>query len=159
MAQRPRVLTPEISARHRFGALVREWRQRRRLSQARLGVLMHVSADLVGKVEKAVRWPSRQFAADCDAALDTGGALVRLLPQVQVERTRHQHAPSTCGPAQGQARLLGPPVISDPINARIIHMRRRQAGNKRPVRLWRSCRQAVRRGSSTTLVTHPPTEW
>lgn len=88
MPQRPRTLTPEASPQHLFGALLRGWRQRRKLSQAQLGALVYVSGDLVAKVEKALRWPSKEFASRCDAALNTGGVLMDLLPLVDRERRR-----------------------------------------------------------------------
>ncbi|MBO0868125.1 MAG: helix-turn-helix domain-containing protein, partial [Micromonosporaceae bacterium] len=57
MAQAPRSLDPGRSARHQFGAELRRLRLARGLSQAGLARLVHVSPDLVAKVEKAERWP------------------------------------------------------------------------------------------------------
>jgi len=85
MAQVPRDLTPEASARHFFGAELRYWRQLRGWSQVALGAAVHASGDLVGKVEKAERSASADFAARCDRALDTGGVLARLWPLVERE--------------------------------------------------------------------------
>ncbi|MGC9667702.1 helix-turn-helix domain-containing protein [Planosporangium sp. 12N6] len=90
MGQSPRVLNPHVSARHRFGAELRRWRERRGLSQAQLGDRLHVSADLIGKVEKAMRWPSSEFAQACDAVLDSGGALAALMPAVEEQRHRQR---------------------------------------------------------------------
>jgi hypothetical protein len=44
---------------------------------------LHVSGDLIGKIEKAARWPSRDLAHGIDQALETGGELAGLWPQVQ----------------------------------------------------------------------------
>ncbi|MGC9667687.1 helix-turn-helix domain-containing protein [Planosporangium sp. 12N6] len=90
MAQTPRQLSPHTSARHYFGAQLRSWRERRGWSQAQLGERLHVSADLVAKVEKALRWPTTTFTTDCDTALDTCGALARLLPLVELERKQER---------------------------------------------------------------------
>jgi transcriptional regulator with XRE-family HTH domain len=90
MAQRLRPLTPDASPHHHFGALLRECRQRRQLSQAQLAALIHVSPDLIAKVEKASRWPANHFATLCDAALDTGGVLTDLMPVLDQERRRRR---------------------------------------------------------------------
>ncbi|MET7952229.1 helix-turn-helix transcriptional regulator [Micromonospora sp. NPDC005324] len=90
MAQTPRELAPHTSAKHYFGAQLRTWRERRLWSQARLGEHLHVSADLIAKVEKALRWPSPEFAAACDSALVTGGALAEFLPLVDLERCQER---------------------------------------------------------------------
>ena len=68
-----------------FGAELRYWRQCRRLSQRELGLLINTSGDLIGKVEKALRWPSKGLANSCDSALATGGILARLWPLVARE--------------------------------------------------------------------------
>ncbi|NRQ37982.1 helix-turn-helix domain-containing protein [Nonomuraea sp. NN258] len=88
MGQRPRDLEAHLSARHFFGAELRHWRERRELSQDRLGHLLHVSGDEIAKVEKAARWPTPSLAAACDQALDTDGIFGRLIPLVQHERGR-----------------------------------------------------------------------
>ena len=86
VAQAPRPLSPGESPRHFFGAELRFWRERREMSQDDLGKLVHVSGDLLSRIEKAERWPPPGFAEDCDAALNTEGALARVWPLV--ERTR-----------------------------------------------------------------------
>lgn len=86
MGQAPRELTPWRSAVHFFGAQVRRWRTLRRLSQATLGTKTHDSSALIGKIEKGERYPSLALARRLDEALDTGGALERLWPQVERER-------------------------------------------------------------------------
>ncbi len=86
MGQEPRSLAPYLSARHFFGAELRHWREQRGLSQDQLGRAVHVSGDLIGKVEKATRWPPGGLAKACDSALGTDGALQRLWPLVEGQR-------------------------------------------------------------------------
>jgi len=88
MGQTARRLTPEVSARQRFGAELRRRRLARGLSQDSLGRLVHVSGDLLAKLEKAQRWPAHDVAARCDAILQAGGALMQMLPAVDTERAR-----------------------------------------------------------------------
>lgn len=85
MGQEPRQLAPTESAKQFFGAELRYWRETRQLSQSRLGDLTHHSRSLIGKVEKAERWPSLDLAQRADIALATGGALQRLWPSVERE--------------------------------------------------------------------------
>ena len=59
MAQRPRQLQPYASADAYFGAQLRSWRIRAGLSQADLARQVHVSGDLIGKIEKAQRRVTR----------------------------------------------------------------------------------------------------
>ena len=92
MSQAPKSLNPDLSARDRFGAELRSWRQRAGLSQAALARLVHVHPDLIAKVEKAVRRPSRDLAADCDAALGAGGSLLGLWAPAAADAKR-PHAP------------------------------------------------------------------
>jgi hypothetical protein len=58
LGQTPRELTPDVSARHAFGAELRRWRGLRALSQDGLGRLVLHSGDMISKVEKAARWPT-----------------------------------------------------------------------------------------------------
>lgn len=95
MPQKPKRLEPQLSARNRFGAELRAWREHRDLSQAKLARLVHVHPDLIAKVEKAARWPSRELAGYCDAVLCAGGILVGLWPAVEAERTRPDRPWST----------------------------------------------------------------
>lgn len=82
MAQLARELTPTRSVADALGAELRRLRQIRGLSQAGLGALMHHSGALVGKIEKAQRFPSAEFCELADVALDTGGTLARMRPDV-----------------------------------------------------------------------------
>ncbi|WP_435125395.1 helix-turn-helix domain-containing protein [Micromonospora tulbaghiae] len=104
MAQTPRQLTPHRSSLHGFGAALRQWRERRGLSQRALGSLVHVSGDLIGKVEKAERWPSARFIESCERALEAGGELVCLLPGLESERRLASIGYRFGGGAEGQLR-------------------------------------------------------
>ncbi|MYS83180.1 helix-turn-helix domain-containing protein [Streptomyces sp. SID5474] len=72
-----RPLDGSRSPRHHLGAELRHWRKRARLTQDAIGASVHVSGDLIGKIEKAERRCDGDLAARLDAALDTGGVLVR----------------------------------------------------------------------------------
>ncbi|MEO3771362.1 helix-turn-helix transcriptional regulator [Micromonospora sp. B9E7] len=100
MGQTPRELEPSLSERHFFGAELRRLRERANLSQARLGIMIRFSADLVRRVETADRFPSREFVEACDKALVTGGSLMRLLPLLDKNRTS-DGKPSAPSPADG----------------------------------------------------------
>ncbi len=76
MGQVERVLRPDGSSLERFGFELRRWRKRAGLSQARLAALVHVSADLVQKIEVGKRRPSYELARDSDALLGARGGLV-----------------------------------------------------------------------------------
>ena len=85
MPQRPKDLSPARSPRHWFGAELRHWRLRRGLSQEALGLLVHVSPAMIGKIEKAERACGPELAAALDSALDTGGVLERAAALVQAD--------------------------------------------------------------------------
>ncbi|MET9318319.1 helix-turn-helix transcriptional regulator [Kribbella sp. NPDC003505] len=61
VALAPSSLSPQLSARQGLRRAVRELRTWRGLSQADLGALVFVSKDQIGKVEKALRWPSPEL--------------------------------------------------------------------------------------------------
>jgi len=88
VAQRPADLTPLMSAQHFFGAELRHWRNVRGVSLASLGGIVHVTGGLIGKIEKAERWPHEDLVKRCDAALDTGGVLCRLHGLADHQRRR-----------------------------------------------------------------------
>lgn len=75
------------SMQHYFGAELRYWRHQRRLSLAQLGRTLYVSADLIGKVEKAQRWPRAALVNECEAVLGSGGILPRLYALAADERS------------------------------------------------------------------------
>lgn len=78
MPQRPRDLDPSSSPAALFGAGLRQLRTRAGLSQAMLGRSVHISGDLVAKMEKAERRPLADVVARLDGALGAGGDLVHL---------------------------------------------------------------------------------
>jgi transcriptional regulator with XRE-family HTH domain/tetratricopeptide (TPR) repeat protein len=93
MPQRPKDLSPALSPRHWFGAELRHWRTRRGLSQEALGLLVHLSAGMIGKIEKAERTCDLELAIALDAALDTGGVLERAATLVRADAdNRHADA-------------------------------------------------------------------
>lgn len=98
MAQAPKALRPELSLRHRFGAELRRRRRDRGVSLAGLGKLVHLSGDLLGKVEKAERWPTEVLAQRCDDALAADGVLTMLWRQVQAQREEEKQVPVRVDP-------------------------------------------------------------
>lgn len=88
MSRPERMLNPDRSALDRFGYELRKWRKEQRLSQDRLGALVHVSGDLIYRIELGDRHPSRDFAIRCDQALKTRDVLARLWDDVDAERSR-----------------------------------------------------------------------
>lgn len=92
MARMERQLRPDRSALDKFGFELREWRKARGLSQARLGAKVHVSADLIYRVESGTRKPSRDLAERCDRILRARGALLRHWDEVTREAEQRRHA-------------------------------------------------------------------
>ena len=93
MAQSPRPLSRQASVRDAFGAAVRDLRGRRGLSQADLGSLVFVSKDQIGKIEKALRWPTAELIADLDRELGAAGLLQAFEPNLRSQRRIAQPAP------------------------------------------------------------------
>jgi transcriptional regulator with XRE-family HTH domain len=85
MPQAPKPLDPSLSTRHRFGAELRRWRELRGLSQAALARLVHVSPDLIAKIEKADRRPTQSLANACDRLLSADGSLASIWPEIERE--------------------------------------------------------------------------
>jgi hypothetical protein len=56
------------------------------MSLATLGHTVHVAGSLLGKVEKADRWPGADLIRRCDMALDGAGVLCRLYELAEHER-------------------------------------------------------------------------
>ncbi|MGH3721835.1 MAG: helix-turn-helix domain-containing protein [Pseudonocardiaceae bacterium] len=111
MGQVPRELTPLESVLHFFGAQLRYWRTLRGLSQVALGRRTHDSGALIGKIEKGERSPSLALARRLDTALDTGGALERLWPQLERDRPTRDapdDAPASDGSDAGDVGLAWP---------------------------------------------------
>ncbi|QMU75700.1 helix-turn-helix domain-containing protein [Streptacidiphilus sp. PB12-B1b] len=88
MPFKAREIDPAGSARARLGARLRRLRTEHGISQARLGLLIHSSADQVRRVEATERIPSWEFVVACDRALRADGALTSLWPAVAAERER-----------------------------------------------------------------------
>jgi transcriptional regulator with XRE-family HTH domain len=61
---------------HRFGYELRKWRKARGLSQDKLGVLTHVSGDLIYRIELGDRKATRDLVERCEHALSAEGALL-----------------------------------------------------------------------------------
>jgi transcriptional regulator with XRE-family HTH domain len=78
MTPSPRPLQPYASASSFFGSRLRELRADRGLSQDRLAACVHVSGDLISKVERAVRRPQADLVKQLDVALAADGELLAL---------------------------------------------------------------------------------
>lgn len=89
MGQRPAALTPDRSPRHFWGAELRRTREERNLSCARLGALVHRNASHIAHTERGERVIPREFAEDCDSALNAAGALVRLHDRLFASTSSH----------------------------------------------------------------------
>ncbi|ARZ66731.1 hypothetical protein SMD11_1067 [Streptomyces albireticuli] len=63
----------------------------RRLTQTRLGHLVHVSGNQIGKIEKGERLCRKPLARLLDAALDTGGILEWMCPYAEAEADNERH--------------------------------------------------------------------
>ena len=75
VANRLRTLDPNASPAALFGAELRALRLRRGIALAGLGRLVHVSGDLLGKIEKADRRPQSDLIDRLDTALEADGRL------------------------------------------------------------------------------------
>jgi tetratricopeptide (TPR) repeat protein len=78
VGQPQKALTPGQGPAHLWGFELREWRNRRGLSQADLGAQIHCDPGYIHKIEHAKRKIPLAFAEACDQALNAEGALVRL---------------------------------------------------------------------------------
>ena len=79
MPQQPRHLDPWVSSIAYFGAELRALRTRHGLSQAQLGRAVHISGDLIAKIEKGQRRPSTDLIHRLDHKLGAHGSLTRLI--------------------------------------------------------------------------------
>ena len=93
MGRRRRVLTPERSAVHRWGAELRARRDERGLSLAGLGRAARYDASYLGRVERGEQFATLAVAQACDLVLGAGGELVRSWQAADRER-RHADGPS-----------------------------------------------------------------
>jgi hypothetical protein len=89
MGRQRRVLTPDRSAIHRWGAQLRARRDERGLSLAALG-----------RLERGDQFATLPVAQACDRALDASGELVRLWHDADRERRQAQE-PGAAGEAAG----------------------------------------------------------
>ncbi|MFB9253452.1 Scr1 family TA system antitoxin-like transcriptional regulator [Sphaerisporangium melleum] len=76
----PAELHPNAGPLAFFGSELRRYRQKVDMSQEDLADKINFSASLVGFVERAKRFPSRDFVERCDEALALNGDLIRLWP-------------------------------------------------------------------------------
>ena len=88
MGRQRRVLTPDRSAVHRFGAELRALRDERRLSLAALGRQTAYDASYLARLERGDQFATLAVAQACDQALGAGGVLVRLWEAADRERRR-----------------------------------------------------------------------
>jgi ribosome-binding protein aMBF1 (putative translation factor) len=86
MAARSRPLTPQLSSAHLLGAVIRERRCQRGISQAALGRLVFASATLIRKIEHAERFPREDLVHRLDRILDAHGALISLRLEANADR-------------------------------------------------------------------------
>ena len=90
MSAHPRPLEPHQSAQHFFGAELRCRRIEARLSLTAMADRVFVTAELLRKVEVAMRFPSLDLAQRSDIILDADGALTRLYAFAVAERDRQR---------------------------------------------------------------------
>jgi transcriptional regulator with XRE-family HTH domain len=106
MAAHSRLLEPNLSAQHFFGAELRHRRTAAGLSQAALAGKVFVTADMLGKVEAAQRFPSLDLAQRSDAVLDADGALTRLYAFAVAERDERRRFRQQSGLDVGEIMQL-----------------------------------------------------
>ena len=100
MGRQRRVLTPDRSAVHRWGAQLRALRDERGLSLAALSRLAQYDAGYLGRVERGDQFATLPVAQACDRVLDAGGDLVRTWRDADRER-RQAEQPGAAGAAAG----------------------------------------------------------
>ncbi|MBR7827812.1 helix-turn-helix domain-containing protein [Actinospica sp. MGRD01-02] len=76
MSARLKPLTPERSAVHRFGALLRRLRIEAGFSQPELSAKLYTSKSTLSRAETGVRLLPRDLAEACDELLGAGGTLL-----------------------------------------------------------------------------------
>ena len=108
MGRKRRVLTPDQSAVHRWGAELRALRDERRLSLAGLGRLARYDASYLGRLERGDQFATLAVAEACDRVLGAGGELIRIWHVADRERSQ------AAGPGlHAGSRAGGALVISD----------------------------------------------
>ncbi|WP_067565658.1 helix-turn-helix domain-containing protein [Nocardia acidivorans] len=108
MAQLPKELDPRASPAARFGVELRNRRTAQGFSLTALGHLVHVSGDLLGKIEKAQRHPRLDLVHRLDRTLHSDGELVRLAGALE-------HGPQKPLPEAVSASMLGFVTAIQPI--------------------------------------------
>jgi transcriptional regulator with XRE-family HTH domain len=86
MDRAPSDAAPDPMASRRFRRELRRLRTRSGLTQRALADRVRFSRETVAAVESGRRYGSREFAVRCDEALDTGGLLASLWPDVAREQ-------------------------------------------------------------------------
>ena len=103
MGRQRRVLTPERSAVHRWGAELRGRRDERGLSLAGLGRLARYDASYLARLERGDQFATLAVAEACDRVLGAGGELVRSWHAADRDR-RRADGPGAAGQAAGGGR-------------------------------------------------------
>lgn len=81
-----------------FGQELRRRRLEAQFSLERLGKRVHYSKAQLSKVERGLKRPSPELARLCDAELNAGGSLARLLPpRFPANRSPLPRATMRCG--------------------------------------------------------------
>ena len=93
-----RVLTPELSAVHRWGSRLRALRDERGLSLAALGTLARYDPSYLGRLERGDQVATLSAAEACDRALAADGELTRLWHVADLERRREASGQGALSP-------------------------------------------------------------
>lgn len=145
MGQQPRALSPHLSLDHFIGSEIRTRRTQRRLSHRELAALVHVSADLIARIERGERRIAADLAAACDTVLQSGGAL-RQLVEARPERPSPAIARSdSLDPIEALSALIagGADEHAEGIFARATE-RMATYPEHAPAALWTSTQQDLR---------------
>ncbi|MFD7577778.1 helix-turn-helix domain-containing protein [Kitasatospora sp. NPDC059817] len=118
MAARPNALHPERSLEEWLGNEIRQWRMLRGYGQDQLGALVHLSGDLIGKMERGERTCLPEHAEALDVALDTGGALTRSLVLVQMRLDKRRDGDSFAAEVAQNPQLPPPVSTLEPMERR-----------------------------------------
>lgn len=119
MGQQRKVLTPERSARHWWGAELRAHRDRLGLSLARLALRVRYDAGYLGRLERGDQFPALRVAETCDRELGAGGELVRIWHVADDERRRNAGDAASSGVYEASTDVLavGSAVLSAGLGA------------------------------------------
>lgn len=115
MGQQGRTLDPQVSPAAFFGVRLRAWRQARGLSQLELGRRVHVSGDLISKIERAERRATSDLVSRTDAALGADGELLQAGVALREEARGSGGGPHWRGLGDSPGREADstlPPVLS-----------------------------------------------